>query len=39
MVNSIIQNFGGSCFREVIFLVALKYEVKFLKAEKKAEND
>lgn len=39
MINYVLREVGGSCCEEVIFLVALKNEVKCLKAEDKEEND
>lgn len=39
MINYMLREVGGSCCEEVIFLVALKNEVKCLKAEDKEEND
>lgn len=39
MINYMLREVGGSCYKEVIFLAALKNEVKCLKAEEKEEND
>lgn len=39
MINYMLREVGGSCYKEVAFLVALKNEVKCLKAVNKEEND